>query len=204
MLQEITYQGVFEPTGNGAFSVYFPDLPGCTSYGKTLSEAQRNAQDALRLHLYGMEQDGDPVPAPSATPEVDPETAAGYVIYPVTIWESVRFLRYKGYSAKPEYSAADHTFYGKLLGISDLVDFHAESPQAMEDEFHKAVDDYLAFCAETGKTPQREYGGMKMITVPELEADLDKYVEMAQIQDFLIVQNGKVVAKLTAADKQTV
>lgn len=27
MLRQITYQGVFEPAGNGAFSVYFPDLP---------------------------------------------------------------------------------------------------------------------------------------------------------------------------------
>ena len=89
MLRQITYQGVFEPAGGSAFSVYFPDLPGCTSYGGTLSEAQRNAQDALGLHLYGMEQDGDPIPAPSATPEVDPETAAGYLVCPVTVFQSL-------------------------------------------------------------------------------------------------------------------
>ncbi len=89
MLRQITYQGVFEPAGNGAFSVYFPDLPGCTSYGDTLSEAQKNAQDALGLHLYGMEQDGDPVPAPSAAPEVDPETTAGYLVCPVTVFPSL-------------------------------------------------------------------------------------------------------------------
>ena len=83
MLRQITYQGVFEPAGSGAFSVYFPDLPGCTSYG------EKNAQDALGLHLYGMEQDGDPVPAPSATPEVDPETAAGYLVCPVTVFPSL-------------------------------------------------------------------------------------------------------------------
>lgn len=89
MLKQVTYQGVFEPTGGNGFSVYFPDLPGCTSYGETLSEAQRNAQDALGLHLYGMEQDGDPIPAPSATPEVDPETAAGYLVCPVTVFPSL-------------------------------------------------------------------------------------------------------------------
>ncbi len=89
MLRQITYQGVFEPAGSGAFSVYFPDLPGCTSYGDTLSEAQKNAQDALGLHLYGMEQDGDPVPAPSVTLEVDPETAAGYLVCPVTVFPSL-------------------------------------------------------------------------------------------------------------------
>lgn len=59
------------------------------------------------------------------------------------------------------------------------------------------------FCAEIGKIPQRERHSMKMITVPELEANLEKYVEMAQNQDILIIQNGKVVAKLTAVDQQT-
>lgn len=86
MLKQVTYQGVFEPAGESGFSVYFPDLPGCTSWGETLREAQKNAQDALGLHLYGMERDGVPVPAPSATPEVDPETAAGYFVVPVTVF----------------------------------------------------------------------------------------------------------------------
>lgn len=89
MLKQITYQGVFEPTEGDGFSVYFPDLPGCTSWGDTLSEAQKNAQDALGLHLYGMEKDGDPVPVPSAAPEVDPETAAGYLVCPVTVFPSL-------------------------------------------------------------------------------------------------------------------
>lgn len=89
MLKQVTYQGVFEPTEGNGFTVYFPDLPGCTSYGETLSEAQKSAQDALGLHLYGMEQDGDPIPAPSATPEVDPETAAGYLVCPVTVFPSL-------------------------------------------------------------------------------------------------------------------
>ena len=85
MLKRVTFQGVFEPTAGGGFSVYFPDLPGCASYGDTLDEAQRNAKDALALHLYGMEMDGDSIPAPSAAPEVDPETAPGYLVCPVTV-----------------------------------------------------------------------------------------------------------------------
>lgn len=89
MLNQVTYQGVFEPTAENGFSVYFPDLPGCTSYGDTLSEAQKNAQDALGLHLYGMEKDGDPIPIPSATLKVDPETAAGYLVCPITVFPSL-------------------------------------------------------------------------------------------------------------------
>lgn len=147
-MKKITYPGVFEPAAGGGFSVYFPDLPGCISYGATLAEAQKNAQDALMLHLYGMEKDGDPIPAPSATPEVDPETIPGYLIRPVVVFP---LLHYKGYTARPEYSAEDKVFYGTILGISDMVDFQAEKAEDLENEFHKAVDNYLAFCLEIGK-----------------------------------------------------
>lgn len=62
-------------------------------------------------------------------------------------------LSYKGYFAIPEYSAEDGVLYGKILGISDLVDFQAESAEDVESEFHRAVDDYMVFCAGIGKEP---------------------------------------------------
>lgn len=43
----------------------------------------------MALHLYGMEKDGEPIPAPSAAPEVDPETAPGYLVCPVTVFPSL-------------------------------------------------------------------------------------------------------------------
>lgn len=63
-------------------------------------------------------------------------------------------LRYRGYFAKPEYSAEDRIFYGRILGISDLVDFQFEEADDIENEFHKAVDDYLQYCMENGKCPE--------------------------------------------------
>ena len=69
-------------------------------------------------------------------------------------------MTYKGYSARPEYSAEDRIFYGKILGISDLVDFQSENAKDLETELHKAVDDYLEFCEEIGKQPQKEYSGL--------------------------------------------
>ena len=84
-MRKLSYLAVFEPSKDG-FGVYFPDLPGCVSFGKTFDDAQREAVDALGLHLYGMEQDGDPIPEPSQVPAVDPETAPGYFISPVTVY----------------------------------------------------------------------------------------------------------------------
>ena len=47
------------------FGVSFPDFPGCVTAGKTLEEARRMAAEALALHIEGMVEDGDAVPAPS-------------------------------------------------------------------------------------------------------------------------------------------
>jgi predicted RNase H-like HicB family nuclease len=54
--------------GADSFGVYFPDLPGCVSAGRTVTEAVAGAEEALRGHLAVMADYGDPVPEPS---EVD-------------------------------------------------------------------------------------------------------------------------------------
>ena len=78
-------------------------------------------------------------------------------------------LEYKGYYTKIEYSAEDKVLYGKIEGIKDLVNFESESPERVEEEFHLAVDDYLAFCKDLGKAPEKPYKGMFNVRIsPEL------------------------------------
>lgn len=67
-------------------------------------------------------------------------------------------LEYKGYHTYIHYSAADKILYGKIEDIKDLVDFESESAVEIENEFHKAVDDYIAFCKEVGKGVEEEKG----------------------------------------------
>jgi predicted RNase H-like HicB family nuclease len=47
------------------YGVSFPDLPGVATAGVDLDDARRMAEEALALHLEGMEEDGDPIPEPS-------------------------------------------------------------------------------------------------------------------------------------------
>ena len=51
---------------NSDFGVSFPDFPGCITAGRTLDEAHRMAAEALTLHIAGMIEDGEPIPAPSS------------------------------------------------------------------------------------------------------------------------------------------
>jgi predicted RNase H-like HicB family nuclease len=47
------------------FGVSFPDFPGCVTAGRTLEEARRMAVEALTLHIGGMVEDDEVVPAPT-------------------------------------------------------------------------------------------------------------------------------------------
>lgn len=60
-----TYPAILQKT-NGHYSVYFPDLPGCIATRATADEAFAAAKEGLALHLWGIEQDGETIPQPSA------------------------------------------------------------------------------------------------------------------------------------------
>ena len=51
------------------YSAYVPDLPGCVATGATVEEVEQEIRDAIAFHLYGMREDGLPIPA--ATSKVD-------------------------------------------------------------------------------------------------------------------------------------
>ena len=71
----ITYYPAIIERAQEGFSVFFPDLPGCTSGGDTQDESARQAEDALRGHLALMISDGDELPEPTALDQIerDPE-----------------------------------------------------------------------------------------------------------------------------------
>ncbi|MBF6590664.1 MAG: type II toxin-antitoxin system HicB family antitoxin [Ktedonobacterales bacterium] len=48
---------------------YVPDLPGCVATGDTREEVLANMRRAIALHLEGMRETGEPIPAPTVEPE---------------------------------------------------------------------------------------------------------------------------------------
>lgn len=61
-----SYVAVFSYDDDG-ISIEFPDLPGCLPCAdKDDTEgALKNAREALGLHIWGMEQDGEELPTPT-------------------------------------------------------------------------------------------------------------------------------------------
>ena len=82
-------------------------------------------------------------------------------------------LEYKGYHARVVFDSAGLILHGKIEGINDLVTFECDDITKVENEFHKAVDDYLIFCEDIGQEPDKEYKGSFNVRVtPELHKRL--------------------------------
>ncbi len=58
--EQIHVYGCFHKEKDG-YSVRFPQLDGCLTEGDDFQSALRMAQEAMSLHLYGMEQDGEEI-----------------------------------------------------------------------------------------------------------------------------------------------
>lgn len=68
-------------------------------------------------------------------------------------------LEHKDYSGTVEFSAEDEVFFGKIVGIRDLVTFEADSVTKLKKAFKEAVEDYITTCSALGKDPDKEYKG---------------------------------------------
>ncbi len=73
--------------------------------------------------------------------------------------KSNKYLHYKDYVGSVEFSETDSVFHGKVVGIQSLISFEGDTVTAIIEDFHNAVDEYLAFCTETGKKPKKQFKG---------------------------------------------
>lgn len=89
-------------------------------------------------------------------------------------------LEYKGYRARVVYDNETKSLWGEVVGITDYIDFQSDSLKSIEKEFRKAVDEYLAFCEEVGKEPEKEYKGSFNIRIG---TDLHKQIALQSLKE---------------------
>jgi predicted RNase H-like HicB family nuclease len=52
---------ILRPEPEGGYTVIVPSIPGCVTYGETLEEAERMAQDAIEGCLAVMKEEGEEI-----------------------------------------------------------------------------------------------------------------------------------------------
>ena len=79
-------------------------------------------------------------------------------------------LEYKGYQGSAELDLKTGVLFGKVLFVTDLVTYEADTVPALQNEFQLAVDDYLETCQQMGRNPQQPCSGLFNVRVgPDLD-----------------------------------
>lgn len=68
-------------------------------------------------------------------------------------------MQYKGYTASIRFEEDAKLLFGEVIGIADTIFFEAENVESFIQAFHDAVDDYLSYCEEEGKEPDKPFNG---------------------------------------------
>ena len=89
-MSKYLYYAIFEFEDN-AYNVFYPDLPGCVTFGKDMSEALRMAKDALEGHMLVMEDYKEAIPEASNPNEI--VVPKGALLIPIEI--DTKLARYK-------------------------------------------------------------------------------------------------------------
>jgi predicted HicB family RNase H-like nuclease len=78
----------------------------------------------------------------------------------------MNLMRYKDHIASIEYDDSADSFHGLVLGMRDVIDFYGSNPAELREEFKNSVEEYLAWCAEEGKPPEKTFQGKLTVRPP--------------------------------------
>lgn len=56
--------------GHSSWGAYVPDLPGCVAAGESEAEVQELIREAIKFHIDGLKDEGEPVPPPTSTASI--------------------------------------------------------------------------------------------------------------------------------------
>ena len=107
-------------------------------------------------------------------------------------------LQYKGYYADIHFSAEDEVFFGKIVGVNDLVNFEADSVKGLKKAFGEAVEDYLETCSELGKQAEKTYKGSFNVRIPSdlhRQAAMVAYLKKISLNDFVKYALDSTISK---------
>ena len=89
-MAKYVYPAIFKKEGD-LYSVSFPDLESCYTQGESVEDALDMARDVLCLTLYGLEERGEKIPAPSDISDISETPGAFTTLVPCDTLEYRKF-----------------------------------------------------------------------------------------------------------------
>ncbi len=75
-------------------------------------------------------------------------------------------LKYKGYTGYVVYDDEAHLFHGEVAAIKAVITFQGTTVTEIENAFKDSIDDYLDWCKERGKEPEKPHSGKFNLRMP--------------------------------------
>lgn len=100
---------------------------------------------------------------------------------------------YKGYIGSIEVSEEDNCLFGKVLALphDTMITYEGNTVSELRDDFHGAIDDYLAHCEAEGIEPRKSYSGALNIRIsPEAHSKVAMLAKQAGISINAFIRNA--------------
>lgn len=91
-------------------------------------------------------------------------------------------MKYKGYYGIVQYDDEAKIFHGEVTNTRTVITFQGTTVDEIEKEFKDSVDDYLDWCKERGKEPEKPFSGKFVLRIsPELHGQLNLKAKMSNV-----------------------
>jgi predicted HicB family RNase H-like nuclease len=87
-------------------------------------------------------------------------------------------IEYKGYIARIDVDEENDAFHGRVINISDVINFKGKSMAELKREFAKSIDTYFEFCKDEGDEPEKPFSGRFVLRIdPEVHRAITRAAE---------------------------
>src|SRR4029078_2602893 len=75
-------------------------------------------------------------------------------------------MEYKSYIGHVIFDDEANIFHGEVVNTRDVITFQGKSVEEIRQCFHDSVDEYLDWCRERNKTPDKPFSGKLVVRIP--------------------------------------
>ena len=106
-------------------------------------------------------------------------------------------MTYKGYYGVVQYDDEAKIFHGEVIKTRTVITFQGTTVDEIETAFKDSVDDYLDWCKERNKDPEKPFSGKFVLRLsPDLHRELNLKAKMSNtsLNSFIVQTLEKAAA----------
>ena len=86
-----------------------------------------------------------------------------------TVARGMNLMDHRGYIGVIEFDNEAGIFHGEVIDLLDVITFQGTCVDDLRQAFQDSIDDYLEYCAELGREPEKPFSGKFVLRVdPEM------------------------------------